>query len=325
MDHLNDRVTAHMRTDFARLRVDQTVAEALDAIRQSAVGGRIVYFYVLDADGRLHGVIPTRALLLSPPEARLNELMVKRVISVPPDARLLDVCDLFVLHRLLAFPVVDGDGRMIGVIDVEHYTDELLQLGDREINDDVFQLIGVRLAKIRKASVPQVVRFRFPWLLCNIGGGLLCAILSRRFEWVLAEVITLALFIPVVLALAESVSIQTLTLTLQSHHGTRSDWRRWFGELAAEAPVGLLLGLGTGAIVGGAAWLWLGAPAVGLTVAASIAAAVAVAAVLGIAVPAILWSMQRDPRVASGPIALALTDLATLTIYFGLAAALLTG
>lgn len=324
MQHLNDPVTAHMRRDFARLRDDQTVAEALAAIRNSSIGGRIVYFYVLDAEERLRGVIPTRALLLSPPEARLHDLMVKRVITVPPDATLLDVCDLFLLHRLLAFPVVDQQGRMIGVIDVEHYTDELLQIGDRELSNDIFQLIGVRLAQIRKASLPNVVRFRFPWLLCNIVGGLLCAWLSRSFEWVLAQTISLALFIPVVLALAESVSIQTLTLTLQAHHGTRSSWRRWLGELAAEAPVGAALGIGTGTIVGLAAWLWLGLPRVGLTVAGGIAGAVAVAALLGLLVPATLWSLERDPRVASGPIALALTDLATLTIYFGLAVFILT-
>ena len=105
--NLSDPIAQHMRTDLARLRVDSTVGEALGELRQSPPPARIVYFYVVDDDGRLKGVMPARALLLSPPETRIAEIMLKSVIALPADATVLDACEFFVLHRFLAFPVVD--------------------------------------------------------------------------------------------------------------------------------------------------------------------------------------------------------------------------
>jgi magnesium transporter len=105
--NLNDPVAQHMRVDIARLHIHQTVGEALAALRAAPPAARIVYFYVVDQDDRLHGVIPARSLLLSPPEARLDDIMIRAVIAVPADATVLDACEFFVLHRFLAFPVID--------------------------------------------------------------------------------------------------------------------------------------------------------------------------------------------------------------------------
>src|SRR5207249_4992237 len=79
----------------------------------------------LDEGGRLRGVVPTRLLLLSPPEAALTDVMVTKVVAVPSWATVLDACEFFVQYRLLAFPVVEDDGRVLGVVDVELYTDAL--------------------------------------------------------------------------------------------------------------------------------------------------------------------------------------------------------
>ena len=147
--NLNDPVVQHMRTELARLRVDHTVGQALEAIRQSPPPVRIVYFYVVDGAGRLQGVIPTRALLLSPPETRIADIMLKSVIAIPTEATVLDACEFFVLHRFLAFPVVDAQRRLIGAIDVELYTDELRDLGGG-LSDDLFQLVGMHLTRARQ-------------------------------------------------------------------------------------------------------------------------------------------------------------------------------
>src|SRR5262249_2473991 len=200
---LGDVVTRHMRTDFSRLQADQTVGQALEQLRSYPPRERVIYFYVVDADNRLEGVIPTRRLLLSPLEAPLRSVMVTRVVSIPATATVLDACEFFTLHRFLAFPVVDG-GRIVGVVDVELYTEELEHL-DRSARDDpLFQLIGVHLTEAQHASPVQAFRNRFPWLLCNVGGGILAAFLSGIYAAELQNVVALALFIPVVLALAES-------------------------------------------------------------------------------------------------------------------------
>ncbi len=326
-----DSVIRHARRDVVRLRAEQTVGEALAAMRQQPPEGRIIYFYVVDAEGRLEGVVPTRRLLLSPLEKPVADIMVRQVITLPLDATVLDACEFFVLHRLLAFPIVDEQRRLVGVIDVDLYTEKLSRTGGRQgkeldvrPSDDLFQLIGVHLARARQTSPLAAFRGRFPWLLCNMAGGLLAALLSWVFEAELQRVVALALFIPVVLALAESVSTQSVSLALQVLHGKSATWLALGPQLGRELLTGLLMGGACGVLVGVVAWGWLGQPAVLWSLLGGITGGVAGAAVLGIAVPNLLRLLALDPHIAAGPVALALSDVLTLLIYFNLAHALLT-
>ncbi|MBX3437318.1 MAG: magnesium transporter [Planctomycetaceae bacterium] len=322
-DHYDEPVLQHARTDFVRVLNTQTVGGALEQVRATRPTGRIVYFYVVDSEGVLKGVLPTRRLLLSPPETSVTEIMVKEVVSLPDSATLLDACEYFILHRLLAAPVVDADGRIVGVVDVELYTDEMTELARRDESEDVFQMIGVRLAQVQQAGLPVVFGRRFPWLMCNILGGIACAFLAGRFEGVLQRAVALSLFIPVVLAIAESVSIQTLSLALQAHPGNRFRWRETLAALAREIPVGAMLGAAAGSLIAVTALVWLREGTVALTLLLAILLAVTTAAALGLAIPTLLLAARRDPKLASGPIVLTLTDLCTLSYYLGLATWLL--
>ncbi|HZT83451.1 MAG TPA: magnesium transporter [Gemmataceae bacterium] len=317
--HLADPVTAHMRRDFVHLGAGQTVAEALADLRSRQPPGRIVYFYVTDADGRLVGVVPTRRLLLSPPDRPLAEVMVRPVVALPDTATVLDACEFFTLHRLLAFPVVDADRRLVGVVDVELYTDELSGLGTPERPDDLFQLIGVHLTEAQQASPLLSFRHRFPWLLCNVAGGILAAFLSGLYEEQLQRAVALALFIPVVLALAESVGIQSVSLALETLHGRSPTWASLLTKARRELLTGLLLGGACGVLVGLVALAWLRQGEVALCLLGGIGGGVAAAAVVGLAVPYLLRLLRLNPQVAAGPIALAGADMLTLLVYFNLA------
>lgn len=316
---LNDPITAHMRTDFARLQCEQSVEQALASIRESPPEGRIIYFYVVDAENRLLGVVPTRRLLLSAPSARVEQIMVQKVITIPTSATVLEACEFFTLHRLLAFPVVDGEQRLHGIVDVELYTDELSDFERREGNDDLFQLIGVHLTESQQASSLAAFLSRFPWLLANIGGGILAAFLSGMFEGELQKVVELALFIPVVLALAESVAIQSVSLALQVLRGKRPSLDSILLKLRLESVTGVFLGVASGIAIAVVALLWIGNLQLAGCLLGGIGGGVTCAAVIGVAMPNLLRWFDREPQVAAGPIALALTDMATLSIYFLLA------
>ena len=244
--------------------------------------------------------------------------MLPQVIAVPAQATVLDACEFFLLHRFLAFPVVDAAGRLVGAIDVELYTDELRELGGG-INDDLFQLIGVHLARRRQPGTVAAFRTRFPWLVCNIAGGIIAAMLSGLFLKNLAQAVALAIFIPVVLALAESVSIQSVSLSLQLLHGQPPSWGLIVRKLRRELKVGFLLGAAGGLVVGGAALAWLGEPRLALSLWGGIAAGVTASAVLGASLPNLLHRFRLDPQVAAGPIVLAAADLITLLCYFNVA------
>src|SRR5947208_13537433 len=98
-----------MRFDFCRVKSDQTVEQALADLRVQQPQGRIVYFYVMDEMDRLLGVVPTRRLLMSLPDAKIADLMVRNVITIPSTASVRDACELFLKHKFLAFPVVHNE------------------------------------------------------------------------------------------------------------------------------------------------------------------------------------------------------------------------
>ena len=316
---LDDPVTRHMHQDYTCLRTDHTVGEALEWLRRNPPVGRIIYFYVLDPDGMLQGVVPTRRLVLSPPEMPVADIMVRKVIALPARASVLEACEFFILHRLLALPVVDDRGRLLGVVDMELYTQELGRLENTKERDDLFQLIGVRLAGAQQSSSLSAFRHRFPWLGCNLVAGLLAAFLAGLFADDLNRVVELAFFIPVVLNLAESVSSQSVILALQLMHGQRPTWQGMAERLRRELGTGFLLGIASGGVVGLAALVWLGKVKVALCLLAGIGGGVTAAAVLGLALPLWLRMLRLDPRVAAGPVALAAADVVTILLYLNLA------
>jgi magnesium transporter len=318
--NLNDPVTHHLRRDFTQLFTGQTVGEALAAVRQRPPEGRVIYFYVTDKDGRLQGVVPTRRLLLNPLNKPISEIMVREIIAVPATATVLDACEFFIQHRLLAFPVVDDERRIVGLVDVDLYTEELRDLERTERVNELFQLIGVHVTEAQQALPWQAFRHRFPWLLCNLAGGIIAAFLAHIYRTELAwQDAVLALFIPVVLALSESVSIQSVSLTLDTLHGRPPSWAMLVRKIVRETRTGAFLGIACGFLVASLSLVWLREPKVALCLLVGIAGGVLCAAVIGMFLPNLLRLFRRNPQVASGPVALAFADLITLLLYFRMA------
>ena len=315
---LNEPVTRHLHQDYAQLRATQTVGEALTWLREHPPKGRVLYLYVVDEAGHLQGVVPTRRLLLSPPDQPIADIMVRKVVTLPAQTTVLEACEFFIQHRFLAFPVVDDQRRLLGVVDVELYTDEISHLGEGRVHDDLFQLVGVH-GGADGGSPLRAFRRRFPWLGCNLAAGILAAVLSSVFEAELKGAVALAFFIPVVLNLAESVSSQSVSLALQALHGARPGARMILSKMWAELATGSMLGLAAGAVMALVALAWLGQGRVALCLLGGIGGGVAGAAVLGIALPFLLRLLRLEPRVAAGPIALAGADVITILLYLNLA------
>lgn len=322
-DHLDLPITTVARKDFTKLRQDLTVQEALESIRRQGLGEKIVYFYVVDDSDRLKGVLPTRRLLMSPLDRRLSELMIRRVIAIPRTATVMDACDLFILHKFLAFPVVDDEQRIVGLVDVTVLTDEVFDVAKREQLDEVFQTIGFRVSQVRDASPLRAFRFRFPWLIATIGSGTLCALLASGFEITLAKSLVLAFFLTLVLGLGESVSIQSMTVTIQALRSRQPTFRWYVRAFRREALTAIMLGTACGTLVGLIAWLWRGAWLPAVAIGTGILLTLFSACLFGLSVPVILHALKLDLKISAGPVTLALADIFTLLFYFSTAAILL--
>ena len=322
-DHLQLPVMDVARRDFTKLLPGYTVQEALDYIRREGVGEKIVYFYVVDEGGHLKGVLPTRRLLAAPLHQRISELMIAKVVAIPQTATVMDACDFFILHKFLAFPVVDEKRRMVGVVDVGVFTDEVFDVAEREQWDEVFETIGFRVSQVRDASPLRAFRFRFPWLMATIASGTICALLASAYEMTLAKSLVLAFFLTLALGLGESVSIQAMTITIQALRSAQPTVRWYLRTLRREAATAILLGAGCGTIVGLIVWLWRGEAMAAVSIGASILLALVASCGFGLSIPTVLHACKLDPKIAAGPMTLALSDIFTLLFYFSLAAFLL--
>ncbi len=316
--HLNEPVLKHARKDAPLLRPDMTVESALAHIRRTGIGEKIIYFYVADSNNKLLGVVPTRRLLVNPLDKDITEIMVPKVLAIPHTATLLEACELFVLHKFLAFPVVDEQRHICGVIDISFFAAEVFEMSEDDSHDEVFETIGLHVEQLRNASAAIQFKHRFPWLLGTIASGTACAFLIGAFEATLAHAIAIAFFVPLVLGLSESVAMQSMSLSLQSLQ--QSTNKRWaFTRLRRELGIALLLALGASGLAGGIAAAWQRSIPAAIVVASTILLSLVLAAVVGFSIPVLLRLGKRDPKIAAGPVTLACVDVLALLLYFTLA------
>jgi magnesium transporter len=251
---------------------------------------------------------------------------VRRVVAVPAKATVLDACEFFVLYKFLAFPVVDEERRVVGIIDANLFAEEILEAGDTEdrsrshatvpVGPDFFEALGFRLEQIRGASAWRAFRFRFPWLLVTVTGGTLSAILAGFFEATLAGSLIIAFFLTMVLGLNESVSMQSMSVTIHALRSVSVTWDWLAFAFRRELATALLLGISCGLVVCVIAWVWRDDLRAAAVIGGSIALSLVTACALGLAVPSLLHRLKLDPKIAAGPVTLVLADFIALVIYF---------
>ncbi len=322
-EHMNEPVLNYAEKNVTVLNKNLTVGQTIEILRQKDIGERIIYFYVVDDKNKLIGVLPTRKILSSHPETILSDIMIENVVSIYHTSTIQEACEQFITHKFLAYPVVDENMNIRGVVDIGLFSKEVVNVVERQQTDEVFEIIGFRLFQLSEASPFRAFRFRFPWLMATIASGLSCAVLTSFFELTLAKSIILAFFITLVLALGESVSVQTMTITIQALRYLQPTLKWYIDSFRKESITAILLGTACGFIVGSVAFLWKGVFITSLVIGCSIFLSLCSACLIGLSVPTVLHALKLDPKISAGPFTLAITDIFTLLFYFGLAAYLI--
>lgn len=323
IEHLNEPVLRFARKDFTVLSQRLSVEQALATIRQRGVGEEIVYFYVVDDDEKLVGVVPARRLLMAQLEQPLSELLIPRVVAIPHTATVMEACEIFVLHKFFAFPLVDEQRHVVGLVDVGLFTEEVFDIAEREQMSEMFETLGFHVTQLRDASPWRAFRIRFPWLLTTVVSGTFCAFLAGAYHLTLEKSLIIAFFLTLILGLGESVGIQSMSVTIQSLRTSRLSWRWYFSSLGREISTALLLGVACGLVVALVVLAWRHSAMPALVIGASVTFCLLTACVTGLSVPSALHALRLDPKIAAGPITLAVADVFTLLFYFNLAKILL--
>jgi magnesium transporter len=315
LPHVNSLVRDVACPAPVRLLEVETVNQALSRLRGECEKQRAVYFYVVDVTERLVGVAPTRGLLFSHPTTLVGEVMVHPVFSVSESATFGRALAILAEQRLLALPVVDELGRLTGVVVVSTATQTLFNLERREAADERFQLLGVP-AGHETERIPRVLPSCFSSLLVSIASGLLAALLVSSFQNALRGAVAVGFFIPLVMTLAQYVAMQAVAASLQALHVVRQP----DSPTLRDVRKGLLVGIACAVLVGLFVAGWLRSFPLAVVVACSVLAGSASGEVLGYCVPRLVRRWRLNPRIASGPVVFALTNLTAIFCYLAFAA-----
>ncbi|RKH34659.1 magnesium transporter [Corallococcus praedator] len=309
--------------DFTAVGVEDTVAQALEKIRASPGTGEVFYCYACDPAGRLVGVVPIRKLIRAAPEERIATLMFTRVVKLPVDAPDAVVEDFFVTYRFLAFPVVDADGRIVGVVEmnqfVDTFSDTLFDEVEGRVRDEVYRFVGLPKGELKETRPARLALKRFPWLLVNIAGGFLAATTTRLFEHTVSELVVVSAFIPMVLVLSESLGVQTTAVASSMVTHGEVDRKVVVREVLAASLAGMMAAAVV-ALLGRVYSPGFGFP---LALFVSVTVSATLASCLGGVLPFLFRRLKVDPHLASAPLVLAVADNVTLLAYFGLVTRLL--
>jgi magnesium transporter len=309
-----DRRTAGglMTTRYLSVPEVVTVERALEIIRSAGRADTPSYIYIVDAQGRLTGVAPLRSLLMARQQDSVHSIMVKTVTRLRASAPLEDIVRMFQEYHYVSLPVVDDKDRLIGIVPL-YAMKEAQQEGQEQV---LRGITGID-PKERLKETLVATKGRIPWISVTILGGLGCAFIAGFFEHTLQTMVMLGIFMPIVLALGESIGAQTTSVvlsTLVEGGGTKAELASF---MVKEVLVGLLVAVYSGIVVAASSLLWHGNPRLGLLIGGAVLISVAWAAFLAVIVPGMLKRFKANPAIASGPLVLALADFSTLLVYFG--------
>ncbi|MBM3193130.1 MAG: magnesium transporter [Chlamydiae bacterium] len=318
-DDLDRCVRERVKKVESLLTIHQTVDEAIRHIRKLHILEKnIYYFYVVDDGLRLLGFVSARDLLISSPDTPIASLLNTKIKTLQSDHTMKEAILLMQKFHLLALPVLE-EGRFIGVINMQDYFEESIEFDTAKKRDQVFQTLGFILEEDEKQPTLKKYVTRAPWMFCNMIGGILCAIISNFYQEILLKAIVLAMFIPLVLALSESISMQSMTQSMHEMSRYANFWKKIGAYLWRELRLFILIALSCGLIVGSLAILWGDGVAPSVVIGVGITISVIVSAIIGVLIPVILHAIKLDPKIASGPIVLMLADTITTSIYLSLA------
>ena len=311
-----------MITEMLAYPEEATVSDVIDDMRSNVdryADYHVQYAYVTGRDQRLSGVLRLRDLLLARPHEVIRDLMIRAPLTLQDSDDLDTLRDFFDSHAFFAVPVVNGQGRLLGVVrraDVEEALGEKSERDHRRSQ-------GLVREELRTMPVLVRSRRRLAWLSVNILLNVIAASVIAFYQDTLAQVIALAVFLPIISDMsgcsgnqAVAVSMRELALGLVTPAETLRVWLK-------EVLVGGINGLALGGLIAAVAFLWKANPFLGLVVGAAMALNTLVAVSLGGTLPLVLKRLNVDPALASGPILTTVTDMCGFFFVLSLASLLL--
>jgi magnesium transporter len=312
-----------MTLELISLKENLTVSQALERIRNLANASEMIYYlYVMDAARRLTGIVSLRELVTSQPEQIIGEIMTRDVVFVHTDTDQEEVARLIQRYDFLAVPVVDREQLLVGIVTV----DDVIDILQQETTEDIYALGGGVQSggdNYFQMNLLEIARKRVVWLLVLLITNTVTGTIIKSQEDLLAKVVALTAFIPLLTGTGGNVGAQSSTVVIR---GMNTDEIRSLGALQVigrEAIAGALLGGMLGTIATVWAYFLQGRLEVAIAVGTSLVAISILASISGSALPFLFRYLRLDPALMSAPFITTAVDVVGVLIYFNLARVIL--
>ena len=312
-----------MTIEYVDLKKEMTVEEALTHIRSTGPDKETIYTcYVLNETRKLQGIISLRKLVLSEASARIEDIMDEELIMATTWDDQEEVADLFKKYDLMTLPVVDQEGRLVGIITI----DDIVDVIEQENTEDFERMAALLPAEQEylDSSILSMAKKRIPWLMVLMISATFTGGIISRFEDVLQAMVVLAAAIPMLMDTAGNAGNQSSTLVIRGIALGEIELSDYWQVLWKEFRISILVGVMLAfvnflrmLVIVDAGWL------VSVTVSITLALTVVMAKICGGLLPIFAKRMKLDPAIMAGPLITTIVDAMALVVYFNVAVLLL--
>ncbi|WP_394661643.1 magnesium transporter [uncultured Acinetobacter sp.] len=314
---------AIMTSEYATLRAEMSIAEAIDFLRQEAPDAETIYeSYIIDEQQQLLGEISLHQLILAPVDANVVALMATDIVYAYVDDDQDDVAKKIARYDLLALPIIDRQHRLVGIVTY----DDAMDVASEEANEDFLKSAGVEASaptlNLKQTPLFQLYKKRVFWLVILVFGSLLSGLGIAHFESIIESNIVLVFFLPLLVGSGGNAGSQSATLMVRALATGDVVLKDWLLLLGRECLVALALGVTMAMAVAVLGYI-RGDAMVALVLILSMIGIVLIGSVIGMSLPFILNRLNLDPASASAPLVTSICDATGVVIYLCIAAQLL--
>jgi len=313
--HNEESAGGIMAMEVVTVYDDQTASQALEALRKKSREVDDVYnIYVVDSNGILKGVVALKDLVLADPADKISDIMDPEFFSIHPEMDQEEVANYFHKYDLVAAPVTDEQGRLVGRITV----DDVLDVVEEEASEDMALMAGITDENIGEGSVFKLSMGRLPWLMVAFFGEMISATVMRHFTVSIKEVVMSAFFIPLIMAMGGNTGIQSATVVIRGLAIGDFCIKDTGRKLVKELAVAMINGIIIAVLLVLISYIWIHNIRFGIILGTAMLAVLFNAALIGTVLPFFLKSIKIDPAVSTGPFITTSNDVLGLLVYFSL-------
>lgn len=320
LNYPEDSAGSIMTTEYVDLREEMTVGQAMAHIKKTGIHKETIYTCYITERRKLVGIVSAKDLMTTDDDVPIKDLMETEIISVYTHADQEQVAQLFTKYDLLALPVIDQDGRMVGIVTFDDAMDVMVD----EATEDITKMAAINPSEKTyfETSVLQHAKNRIPWLLILMFTSIITGTIITRYENAFAAIPLLVSFIPMLMDTGGNCGSQSATLIIRGIALDEIRFTDLFKVMFKEFRISLIVGAFLAVANGVRIFIQYHNPGLAVVIACSLMGTVIMAKLVGCILPLLAKKVNLDPAIMASPLITTLVDTFSILIYFNIATVL---